>query len=276
MLLKVIRLSFIYQCLIFMAITPFFSGCELSKDVEVPLPPYESKLVIECYLEAGKPYRMAVTETSSYFSEPQLPDVRDATVQIAINGKTETLRYHYVSDTVNRKVYNYASTALVPDIVHAVCSVEVEDTLGRKITGEARFMPVVPIKEVSWEFDEDSAAYVLMRFDDAADTENYYRFQVHRNSPSTNAETDYIVDDSFTNGKEVTLGTGYDFLKGDTVYVTLYHLEKRYYDFMQSVENAANANGNPFAQPATIKSTVQGGIGVFATLVYDRKKMVIE
>jgi hypothetical protein len=41
------------------------------------------------------------------------------------------------------------------------------------------------------------------------------------------------------------------------------------------VSSAANANGNPFAQPAKVKSTVQGGLGVFATLVYDRKKIVI-
>ena len=37
--------------------------------IEIEMPPIEKELVIECYLEAGKPYRLLLTETKNYFDE---------------------------------------------------------------------------------------------------------------------------------------------------------------------------------------------------------------
>jgi hypothetical protein len=44
-------------------------------------------------------------------------------------------------------------------------------------------------------------------------------------------------------------------------------MEKAYYDYLEAMEDAARANGNPFAQPATISSPMMGkGYGIFTTL----------
>jgi hypothetical protein len=42
------------------------------------------------------------------------------------------------------------------------------------------------------------------------------------------------------------------------------------------VEDARSANGNPFAQPVTIKSTVTGGFGVFTHLNYQTRELIIK
>ena len=119
-------------------------------------------------------------------------------------------------------------------------------------------------------------AFLLIHFDDDPAVDNYYRIQIHRDSLNQKADVDFSLDDTFATNNEVTIGTGYNYRKEDNLYVTLYHIEKKYYDFLQSVESAANSNGNPFAQPARVKSSVQGGIGIFTTLVYDRKEFYIE
>ena len=84
-----------------------------------------------------------------------------------------------------------------------------------------------------------------------------------------------MFEDRFATNNEITLGTGYEYEEGDTLFVTLFHIDKAYHDFLESAKDAAGANGNPFAQPSQVKSTVTGGIGVFTTLVYDRQQIVI-
>ena len=252
-------------------------GCDLQKDIEVPLPAYEKKLVVECYLEKDKPYRMAVSESASYFASPELPDVNYATVRISSQGKVNELSYKIEVDEKYRKAFNYSSTNVFQPAPNEEYQLEVTDNQGRKVTGKTKFLPQVPIKEVEWKYGEDSLkAFLLIRFEDDPDVENYYRLQVHKDSLNSNSELDFSFNDDFKTGSEITIGTGYNYEYGDTVYVTVYNIEKNYYDFLESVENAANANGNPFAQPARVKSTVEGGIGVFTTLVYDRKRIVLE
>ncbi|QHT71247.1 DUF4249 domain-containing protein [Rhodocytophaga rosea] len=253
------------------------SGCDLEKEIDVPLPPYENKLVVECYLEAGKPYRMAVSESSSYFAGVEIPDVAFANAIITSNNRPVRLRYEIEVDEENQKAYNYSATNIIDSQLNKEYELEVKDTNGRTVTGKAKFLPFVPITEVEYKYNEDSTkAFILAHFEDDPSQNNYFRFQVHKDSLNRGAELDFTLDDTFASGTEITIGTGYNYEPGDTVYVTVYHIERSYFDFLESVESASSANGNPFAQPARVKSTVQGGIGVFATLVYDRKRIVIE
>lgn len=252
------------------------TACDLEKEIEVPLPDYDEQLVVECYLQDGKPYRMAVTESVSYFEGPRLPIVNNADVNIRYGAEQTELRYSLEVDTLYRKAYNYISNRQTQAVQGVDYTLEVKDPKGRAITGTARFLPEVPIKSVEWKYNDDDFAFLLVKFDDDPSLTNYYRLQIHKDSLNKNADVDFNLDDSFNTNGEITLGTGYNYQFGDTVYVSLYHIEKSYYDFLETVASAAGANGNPFAQPARVKSTVQGGLGVFATLVYDRKKIVIE
>ena len=73
-------------------------------------------------------------------------------------------------------------------------------------------------------------------------------------------------------------GSGYQFSEGDTVINTLFHIEKAYADFLESVDAAIGANGNPFGQPSTIISNLEGdagAIGIFTGLSYDRVVTII-
>jgi hypothetical protein len=255
----------------------FLTACgSLEKEIVVPQPPYDQKLVVECYLETGKPYRMALTESVSYLADPQVPIVSNATVKISHDGQTDELLYKPLIDSVNRKGYNYTLDKEVNNGPDTEYTLEVTDPKGRKITGSTHFPAFVPLKEIAWAFNDKDKAYLTVRFDDQPDRQDYYRFVINRDSLTGKVQTNFTLEDRFSTNNEITLGTGYDYEDGDTLIISLFHIDKAYFDFLESANDAANANGNPFAQPSLVKSTVQGGIGVFTALVYDRKQVIIK
>ena len=248
----------------------------LEKEIVVPQPPYDRQLVVECYLEAGKPFRLALSESVEYLASPELPAITDATVQLSYDDQREKIPFKPVVDTANRKVYNYALDSPLPGNLDQAYTLEITDPKGRRVTGTTRFPSPVRIKELSWEFGDRDRAYLIVRFDDPPDTEDYYRFVVTRDSLGGSVEENFTFDDRFATNNEITLGTNYDYKDGDPIIVTLFHIDKAYFDFIQSTNDAANANGNPFGQPSQIKSTVSGGIGVFTALAYDRRTVVVK
>lgn len=262
----------------------WLSACNLEKAIEVDLPPHDSQLVVECYLEHGKPYRLLLTESVNYFSTPTLPDIDDATVVITHQGKTILLEYKPQLDTLTGKIYNYVSDELVDSTGGGVYKLEISDSQGRRVTAETAFLPKVPITEITWEFedqdketkDSTAKALLLIRHPEDPNQENYYRMRILRDSAQNLInELDFVYRGLFATNGELTLGTAYRFEDKDTLHVLLYHIDRNFYDYFRTIDDAADANGNPFAPPANIISGVEGGWGVFAALSYDQKTVVI-
>lgn len=256
------------------------SSCDLQKNIEVELPALPAQLVVECYLENGEVPRLTVTETVPYLATPEPVVPTDATVQLTLpGGQVETLRFLPGLDPVSRKAFTHSGTRRLVARPGDTFRLEVTDTKGRRVTGTATVPAPIPIDSVEYAFNsrppEFREAYVLTNFRDPAGIGDYYRLQVHRDSIGPASEVDYDVEDRLNDGKPFTLGTSYRFDPGDTLLVTLYHLDQPYYLFRQSVSDAQSANGNPFSQPSAIKSTVEGGVGVFTVLSYDRKQLII-
>lgn len=254
----------------------WLTACDMEQEVDVKLPAHESQLVVECYLEPGKPLRAVVLESVSYFNAPELPLVPDAEVFITHQSRTVKLNFSPFQVRETGKYFTHRHHQVLNLQVGDVVTLEVRDGKGRRITGSTTILPKVPIEAVEWKFNEREKAYLLTSFQDDPNTENFYRYMVHRDSLDSGSQRDFVSSDRLTNGKRISYGSAYDYEKGDTLVVSLFHIEQQYYDFVGSVSDARNANGNPFAQPSRIKSSVRGGIGIFTNLVYDRKKVVIE
>jgi hypothetical protein len=248
----------------------------MDKTVEIDLPAHKPQLVVEGYLEPGKPYRLAVQESAGYFDAPTPPLVPDAMVYITHNGRRVELDYKPRMDERTGFIYTHSSSEVMNGKPGDIYGLEVTDSKGRKVTAFTTILPVVPIDTIEWRFNEDDEALLLTSFQDDGSTSNYYRYITTRDSLNSGSSRDFASSDDLTNGKRVTFGSGYNYDPGDTLIITLYHIEKQYYDFLESAESAKDANGNPFAQPSQIKSSVQGGIGIFTNLAYDRKTVVIE
>ncbi|WBO85190.1 DUF4249 domain-containing protein [Hymenobacter yonginensis] len=274
------RLSALRTTAGLLALAGLTASCDLQKDIDVELPAIPAQLVAECYLEDGQIPRLTVTETVPYLASPEPVLPADVTVRLTLaNGQVEVMRFFPGVDPVTGKGYTHMGRRPLVARPGDVFSLEVVDTKGRRLTGTATVPTRVPIDSLEYKFNDlppaRREAYVLTNFRDPAGLGDYYRLQIHRDSISREPEIDYDVEDRLNDGKTYTLGTSYRFDPGDTLLVTLYHLDRPYFLFRQSVNDARNANGNPFAQPSAIKSTVQGGVGVFTVLSYDRKQIII-
>ncbi|MDQ3290482.1 MAG: DUF4249 domain-containing protein [Bacteroidota bacterium] len=261
--------------LIFWGLLTFLSGCDLEKDIDINLPPYQSEMVVECYMEPGRPVRLSLVESSPYLAKPDITIIQDADVTIARNGVPEKLNYGVGMDEITRKFYTHTTNRVLQANPGDVFTLTITDPKGRKLTGSTTILPPVKIDTVEFNFNDKGQSLIVTKFKDEGKTEDYYLFSVHKDSLNHNEEIDYTSSDELNNGEPFVFGTGYDFDPGDSVIVSLYHIDKAFFDFQESVQDARSANGNPFAQPGQVKSTVQGGLGVFTYLAYDRKKLAV-
>lgn len=274
------------------------TGCgALQNDVNVPLPNYPPQLVTECYLENGQVPRLTVTESVPYLTNDQqaaagsvalpLPNGQkvllptDVTVTLILpDGSRQNLPFKPGLDTLNNKYFTHQGTQPLVARPGQTFALEVHDQRGRTITGTATVPPPIAIDSVEWKFNDKSGdehkAYFLVNFRDPAAAGDCYRLQLQEGTLRRKPKVDYDLEDRLNNGQLFTLGTSYRFRAQDTIIATLYHLDPAYYQFRTSADEAMQANGNPFGQPSSIRSTVQGGLGVFTVLSYDRRTVILK
>jgi hypothetical protein len=255
------------------------AACNLEQDITIKLPESEPQLVVEAYLEPGKPYRLLLTESVPFLSAPQLPLVNDATVIISHNGRDISLSFRPVIDSSSQKGFNYSSPEIFQPTVGDEIRLSITDSKGRTATAITRYMEPPSFEDIRVTTRaSDSLSFLFFRFpDNNPNGENFYRLMVGKevDSIADRPELDLTFEGRFTTDGFVTIGTSYRFELGDTLNITLFHVEKEYYDFVNTLRDAANANGNPFAQPAVIKSNINGGRGIFTTLSFVRRRISI-
>lgn len=245
------------------------------QDIDVDLPPYQSKLVVECYLEDGQPVRLTLLESQAYLETVTIPVVNGATVVLTHKNQRDTIpNVSYVDRTVG-KSYNYSSPKRIKADYDAPYLLTVTDKRGRTLSATARFIRPVPIKSITPEFNQKGEAYGLTKFDDNPTGKNFYRLTLTRNRRADTLSLDALLDDSFSNGEEINWGSGYNFRPGDTIHATLYHCTEEYYKFLTTAQSARQANVNPFAASGEVISNVTGGLGVLATLSYAYKTAIV-
>ena len=274
------------------------AGCgSLQKDINVPLPYYANQLVTECYLENGVVPRLTVTESVPYLDDGQaaaagsyilkLPGGQSVQLPIDVSaklvlpdGRTMNLVFLPGLDPTTGKYFTHIGTAPITARAGQQFALDVQDKRGRHVTGTAVVPTFVPIDSVKYKFNtlsgSERKAYFQTKWTDPGATTDYYRLMLHKGKPANNSERDNDITDRLFNGQAYAQVTRYNFDPNDTVTATLYHVDSLYYSFRQSTRDARNANGNPFGQPSGIRSTVQGGIGVFTVLVKDQKTLLLK
>lgn len=262
------------------------AACNLEKEIDLELPAYESRLVVECYLEPEKPYRLLLTRSAGFFDPfPAFGSdfldelfVDDARVTITHRGETIELTNTPLLDRETGKVYNYRSPAIVPVDYEAPFTLEIITAGGDTLRATTTLLPPVPIDSIVVEFQAaDTLARALTYLTDPPGTNNYYRRVLHKGNLAEDPEQDFASDDRIVEDILV-YGTGFDYAEGDTLINTIYHIEEPYYLFLETLNRAASSNGNPFAQPSPLLSNISGAadaIGIFTGLTYDRRQTVI-
>lgn len=271
-------MNFFKSILYIFLLTATIMSCDLEKQIDLDIPEAPKELVIECYLEPGKPLLALVLETQDFFDTlgTSLPIVTDATVVISHNGQLDTLAFGGYLD--GDKVYNYGKPAvIVAEDYNTEYTLTVTDPTGRKATGTTKVLPPVPLDSITYNFLSDSSAIVLTYNQDDPNVSNFYRRLTHRTETIVDSlKLDFTIDDNITSDGQTIVGGPPIFNVNDTLIVSLYHISEEYHDFIITREESVNSNGNPFATPGIIVSNIDGGIGIFTGFSKDRQQVILE
>ena len=252
------------------------TGCQT--DIQLNLPEYKPQMVLEFYLEDNKPIKCLLQESIHFTDTIQFRLIDSAIVILSHEGINDTLQNTFYLEPQFRKVYNYFNPKIINLKPNISYSVFVKDRKGRVMTGSTKLINTVQIDSVVCNFSASGKAAAGLVFEDSGIARNFYRIVAFRNTAVI--EPDSVWDISFSdilfNGRKFSFYTGYAFNTGDTVSARLYHLTEDHYKFAESVNNAQSSNGNPFGQPANIISGLTGGIGIFSTISYDQKTLLIK
>ncbi|MEM9888722.1 MAG: DUF4249 family protein [Bacteroidota bacterium] len=263
-----------------------FAACNLTQEIEIDLPAYENQIMVESYLVPGQPFTLLLTQSFSYFAPiPQNTEayleelfINDAEVTIRFEDKEVQLTNQLSFNPLTGKLFNYSAGILVPEIYDVEFELEVRTAEGDIIRGRTLIPEPVPIDSIVVQFNEtDTLARALTYWTDDNSEENFYR-RLFAQGARDSVDIDFVLDDQIVDNSIIVTGTAYDFAVGDTIFNTIYHTTEEYFVFMNSIFNADAANGNPFAQPSTILSNVEGNnepLGIFTGLTFDEERTII-
>lgn len=270
--------------------TALASCGSLEREIDIDLPPHSPMLNVEAYILTGTPvYAVFLTETAGYFDKFDLPVVEDALVTVRYAGFTDTLQFGLPvigGDTLTPVPVYYGFRSETRDLFDSAFVLNIADKKGRRATATTRLLRPVVLEPMEWTFnDEGKRAYLLNRFRDPGEDDNYFRFVLQRRENDTlpdgtvrrisDIQQAFPLTDQLQTGGLITLGTGFDYREGDTVTATIYHIEKAYFDYLTTADGAVRANLSPFGQPTRVISNVQGGFGIFTAISPSVREAVI-
>lgn len=285
------------QYILFVLMGSLLLSCDLTQEVTIDLPDYESEVVVESYLQPGLPFSVVLTQSVSFFDELQLIYVEGATVTVSYNNQRDTLTeltiplntpgLELLLDTTLLRGFQsflgdgitiYGSLSPVPALYETPFTLEVITPDGKELSAKTVIPSPIDFEEPVIRFDDDNErALLLTQFQDDGNRRNFYRRilskreeQIEANEDGTTDTTwvsnelqDFLVDDELGNGELQTFGTAFDFVRGDTVVQTIYSVTEAYFDFVTTRDAALGASLSPFGQPAQLTSNIQGGQGIF-------------
>lgn len=285
------------------------SSCDLSQEITIDLPEYESEVMVESYLEPGQPFTLLLTQTVGYFDDLKLIYVKDATVTISYDGKTDTLRaievpfttpgldllldtavLNRVRQFLGESIYLYGSLTFIPPLYDSPFVLNVKTPDGTELTATTYIPKPIEFEDPVIRFNDRDQALILTQFYDDGAQKNFYRRvldvreqEITQNGDGTSDTTwvtdnqqDFILDDELSNGELLVFGTTYDYAEGDTLIQTIFSITEDYYDYVTSRDAAIAASLSPFGQPAILRSNVTGGQGIFTGQSSVREQVIIK
>ncbi|NJL76257.1 MAG: DUF4249 domain-containing protein [Saprospiraceae bacterium] len=254
--------------------------------MDIDLPAYENQTVVESYLIPGQPFFLLLTRSFSYFdpfpveTTQFLEDllIEGAEVVISYGDKKVVLAEQLFINPFTGKLYNYVSPQLVPEDFTSEFQLEIRTKEGEIITSTTFIpKPIITDSLVVEKSDIDTLYRILAYWTDDPNEDNYFR-RILNIGTTDSVYVDFTLDDRLLDSSKIVVGSGFDFIIGDTLINTIFHVTKDYYDFANSVFIAESSNGNPFSQPSTIRSNVKGAnnpLGIFSGITLDQKTRVV-
>lgn len=257
------------------------------KDVNVKLPDYKEKLVVEGSIETGKNPVVLLSVSVPYFgtfdfSTPEKAFVKGAFVTVSDGTMIDTL-----SELDPTTGYFYLGTKITGQ-VGKTYTLKVRYK-SKEYSVQSTLLAPVPLDSLYFRWEEDSLGFIWQHFKEPVGLGNNYRwFSKRLNTKYKDnffaAPLFSVFDDKFVDGKAFDFS--YDrgpqpdkiqewrddpkrnwYRVGDTVAVKFTHIGKTEYDFWYTYYQNKASNSNPFSAPTNVKSMFGQQEDVFGAFV---------
>ncbi len=269
-----------------------FCGCQ--KEIEVDIPDYERKIVIEGRIENGSPAMVIVSRSVPYFDHIDLQTlmndvfIKDAVVTVSCDGVSEQLR---LMPWLDSPIY----FAYVGDTTSASCikgepgkRYDLRVEIGDKVyTSSTTICQPISLDSVWLAFvnEQDTTPTTRIQLTDRVETHDYYMFQLKVHGKRLHDRlwvTSFPVafDDATFNGQTVNYeilranpsslfeSTMTDeekdefyrvtYRKGDTIYMKTSLIDYDGFQYWSAMTYAISIGQNPFMSPAPVPCNIKG------------------
>ncbi len=266
-------------------------SCETAIDLD--LPEYESKLVIEGTIENGEPAIVCLSKSNSYYSEIDFETlmnsifISDAEVFVSSSdGEQEQLTYEYCADSpyyfafVGHQLLGKENTTYTLTVNYNNQTYTAETTIPHTFDIDSAWFSAP-----SELINADTMRTIQIILTDNAAENNYYSFKVKVACPRFTdrlwvSTLPLVFNDKTFNGLTFNYeleryGTStlfssalseeeqrdqnrITFRPGDTVYIKNSQIDYNTYRFMMTGGSEAVNGSNPFTSPAPVESNIEG------------------
>ncbi|WP_315823454.1 DUF4249 family protein [Paraflavitalea speifideaquila] len=232
-------------------------GCHKS-DIDVQIPENPRSVVVEGYLTPDYPAELTLTESNSLKDDLVILAIWNAQVKINTDTGTMVARNILYKKTDRRIVVNYGCPDTLKAGAHSFFNLTVVLKDGRTVQASTKIISPVEIKKV--ELNDDN---IVVRHDLVNDASKYFKLAVaNYKQGKVSLTKSLLYDQSQSSNATCVMPLANYKVDADSVVVRLFHLQKEYYDYLNSVDNAYSAFIDPLLNPEDIKSNVNGGIGI--------------
>ena len=161
---------------------------------------------------------------------------------------------------------NYKCSDTIQQGAHSFFNLNNTTKNGRTVQASTKTVSVVHIEKV--DLNEDN---IVVHHNLPNDTSKYFKLSFANYKDGEPAVTkNLLYDQNNSNSTSLVMRLANYKNDADSVVVTLFDIQKEYYDYLNSVENASSAFLDPLLNPESIKSNITGGIGIFTYYTVDR------
>ena len=245
-------------------------SCEDVIDVDLPLT--ETKLIVNAVFRVDitqefVPVSVSVTETTDFFSEPQVTELENAIIFYGISNPDapeilENLNSSslaeispgsgiYEPDPTFDEDQRIRTSSLEPGMVFQL----IIEHKGSRYFATTPYVTSPPIDTIEQGtetlFDEDDIE-VLVTFTDAPDVENYYVFDF-------DFDEFLALDDQFIDGQQFEFSYFYnkELMPGDEVEISILGVDEPFFSYMDLLLEQTEGTGGVFETPS---ATVRGNV----------------
>jgi hypothetical protein len=284
-----------YLPLIYILLT--LVSCE--KDITVDLPQPESRLVVDGYVETGKPVYIFLSRNAPFFApvNPSTVNTGEEGAVITVHDGVTTVQLAEIPLALNgvqlKGFYMALNLSTLDTTMKGeegkTYTLNIVSAAGEMVSAQTKLHPAVPLDSVWFQVQRtlpgnDSLGYIWATLNEPDTLNNCYRWLAMRAGKDDSFIPPFgsSFEDRFLNGTTFDFAfqrgmllnsTAEDdlndeagfFRKGDSVIVKFCAIDRTTFEFWRDAETQVINNGSPFSSPAPIRSNIAGGLGLFAS-----------